>query len=128
MRLNYDGRRFRPAGPDDAPGRVATYRQDGTVLWGEFSGGRARRGALTGTCGADGTLDFAYCMVLDTGEVISGHCVSTPHLLPDGRIRLRESWERYGAHADRGVSYLEELLPASNHPASISTASDLEER
>jgi hypothetical protein len=114
--VNYDGRRFQPV---DAPGRVATYRQDGDVLWGEFTGGRARRGALTGVCAPDGTLRFAYCMVLDTGEVISGHCVSTPHLLPDGRIRLREDWERYGAHADRGVSYLEEIIPAARPAAQL---------
>jgi len=106
----YDGKRFRStvdgAGAD---GRVATYRQDGDLLWGEFSGGDARRGALTGICGPDGALDFAYSIVLASGEVISGHCRSTPTTLDDGRIRLHETWERFGAHADTGVSWLEEV-------------------
>ena len=108
VRIDYDGRRFRPA-EHDAADRVAVYRQDGDLLWGEFTGGRARRGSLAGTCGPDGTLDFAYCMVLDTGEVISGHCTSIPHILDDGRIQLDETWERYGEHASAGVSRLHEI-------------------
>ncbi len=105
--INYDGRRFRPVGPEGD--RVAVYRQDGDLLWGEFSGGRARRGTLAGTCEPDGRLDFAYCMVLDSGEIISGRCHSTPRLLADGRIQLDEQWERYGRHAATGTSQLEEI-------------------
>ena len=110
MTIDYDGRRFRPVANGSAEeSRVAVYHQDGNLLWGEFLGGRARRGALTGTCAPDGRLDFAYCMVTDAGEVISGHCRSTPRLLEDGRIQLDEQWERYGAHAATGVSHLEEI-------------------
>ena len=106
--IDYDGRRFRPAEPGEA-GRVAVYRQQGDLLWGEFAGGRARRGSLTGTCAPDGTLDFAYCMVLDGGEVVSGRCRSTPELRADGGVNLREVWQRYGPHAATGVSYLTEI-------------------
>ncbi|MEA2194654.1 MAG: hypothetical protein QOG42_1088 [Solirubrobacteraceae bacterium] len=109
MRIDYDGRRFGPAGSAGEDGLVALYRQDGDLLYGEFSGGRSRRGGLAGTCAPDGTLSFAYCMVQAGGEVISGHCVSTPELLDDGRVRLCEQWERYGEHAGQGVSWLEEL-------------------
>lgn len=110
MTIDYGGRCFRPAaGAAGEETRVARYHQDGGLLWGEFTGGRARRGALTGTCAPDGTLDFAYCMVLDDGEVISGRCRSTPTVLPDDRIRLHEVWERYGPHASRGESTLEEI-------------------
>ncbi|GGX43508.1 MULTISPECIES: hypothetical protein [Streptomyces] len=106
--INYDGRRFRPA-EADAQGRTALYRQEGDLLWGTFSGGRARRGSLTGVCAPDGSLDFAYSMVLDDGEVVSGHCRSTPELREDGGIDLREEWERFGTHAAKGVSYLKEV-------------------
>lgn len=110
MRIDYDGRRFHPVRDEAAdPSRVAVYHQDGDLLWGEFLGGRAKRGALTGTVGADGSLNFAYCMVLDDGAVISGRCASIPRLLDDGRVRLEETWERYGAHAATGVSVIEEL-------------------
>lgn len=117
--IDYDGRRFTTGGvPSTEKHPVALYRQDGNLLWGEFSGGHARRGTLTGLCAPDGTLDFAYTMVLDNGAVVSGHCRSTPELLPDGRVLLHETWERYGAHADSGVSLLEEIDPetfAQNH-------------
>lgn len=108
--ISYDGRRFRPVGAERGESdRTAVYQQAGNLVWGEFAGGDARRGALTGTCDPDGILDFAYCVVLRTGEVVSGHCTSTPRLLDDGRIQLDEVWERYGAHASTGVSRLEEI-------------------
>ncbi|MGY0231547.1 hypothetical protein [Longispora urticae] len=108
--INYDGRRFRSAvvSPNGEQA-VAQYRQDGDLLWAEFAGGEWRRGSINGVCAADGRLTFGYTMVRLDGEVISGRCVSTPQLLEDGRIRLHEEWERFGPHADRGVSYLEEV-------------------
>ncbi|MFD4986148.1 hypothetical protein [Streptomyces sp. NPDC058374] len=106
--IDYDGRRFRPA-EAEAEGRTAVYRQEGDLLWGSFSGGRARRGSLTGVCAADGSLDFAYSMVLDDGEVVSGRCRSTPELREDGGVDLREEWERFGDQGSRGVSYLKEV-------------------
>jgi hypothetical protein len=48
-------------------------------------------------------------MVLAGGEVITGFCRSVPEVLADGRIRLTEYWERYGAEASSGVSALEEM-------------------
>jgi hypothetical protein len=108
--FDYNGKRFHPVEDASAdPSRVAVYHQEGDLLWGEFLGGKARRGALTGTVNDDGTLEFAYCMVNEDGDVISGHCASTPHVLDDGRIRLEEVWERFGAHESSGVSVIEEL-------------------
>ncbi|WP_228718489.1 hypothetical protein [Kitasatospora acidiphila] len=110
LAVNYDGRRFRPVSEDpEEAGRSALYRQQGDLLWGEFSGGDTRRGVLNGICRPDGTLEFAYSMVKADGQVVIGRCQSEPTTLPDGRIRLYEVWERYGAHAASGVSYLEEV-------------------
>ena len=109
--INYDGRRFRAvddaADPDGTA--VAHYHQIGDLLWGEFAGGTVRRGSLCGLCLPDGELEFAYTTVLLTGEVIAGHCRSTPEVLGDGRIRLSEKWERFGLHAAVGVSEIEEV-------------------
>ncbi len=105
--LTYDGRLFRKAGGGD--GTVARYRQVGDLVWAEFAGGAVRRGAVTGTCSPEGTLRLAYTMVLESGEVISGSTRNEPRRGPDGRLVLREEWQRYGEHATSGVSYLEEV-------------------
>jgi hypothetical protein len=105
--IDYDGRRFRKAGGGD--GTIARYHQAGDLVWADFAGGQVRRGTLAGTCGADGTLRLAYAMVLASGEVISGHTVNVPEPDADGRLVLREKWERYGAHPATGISYLEEV-------------------
>jgi hypothetical protein len=108
--IDYDNKRFRPVrGPAGEESRTAVYRQHGDLVWGEFAGGHARRGVLTGTAAPDGRLDFGYSMVLDTGEVVSGHCRSTPEVLADGRLRLHEVWVRYGAASSSGSSCIEEI-------------------
>ena len=112
--INYDARWFSPAGgPADEKGRIAVYRQRGDLLWGEFAGGDARRGALTGRVDQNGHLEFGYCLVLVGGAVISGRCRSVPEVLPDGRIRLHETWERFGADAATGTSCIEEIPAAA---------------
>jgi hypothetical protein len=105
--IDYEGKLFQKAGGGD--GTVARYRQDGDLVWADFAGGKVRRGAIMGRCSPDGTLRMAYSMVLETGEVISGHTVNVPQHQPDGRLVLREEWQRFGEHAARGVSFLEEL-------------------
>ncbi|KXK62428.1 hypothetical protein AWW66_08260 [Micromonospora rosaria] len=109
MSINYDGRRFRKvgAGPDEAA--TALYRQDGDLVWGQFSGGDVRQGSLTGRADPVGRIDFTYTMVLRDGKVIAGRCRSTPQVLPNGRIRLDEDWERFGTEADQGTSAIEEV-------------------
>lgn len=109
--IDYDGRRFRDVAHADGDGPSAMYRQRGDLLWADFSGGTIRRGSLTGVVRPDDSLEFTYTMALADGSVLAGHCESTPELLPDGRIRLHEHWERYGAEAASGVSQLDEIAP-----------------
>ena len=106
--ISYEGKVFRKAGGGD--GTFARYRQDGDLVWADFTGGKVRRGTVTGTCAPDGTLRLAYTMVLETGEVISGQTVNVPEWQPDGSVVLREEWQRFGENAASGVSYLEEVL------------------
>jgi hypothetical protein len=107
--FDYDGRAFRAGGDQAVQAPVAHYRQDADLVWGEFAGGQVRRGSLAGRCAPDGVLAFTYCMVLDSGDLVSGRCRSTPRLMDDGRIRLDEEWERYAPNPQTGISYLEEI-------------------
>jgi hypothetical protein len=107
---HYDGRRFTPVGG----GPVATWRQDGATVTARFSGGPVVAGFLLGTVGPGGVVDAAYGQLLaegDAGEplVQAGRCTTTPQVLPDGRLRMREEWHR--TDGSSGVSYLEEVLP-----------------
>ena len=107
--IDYEGRRFRKVGASETDAPTALYRQDGDLVWAEFAGGDVRRGSLAGVRDAEDRVAFAYTMVLAGGEIIAGRSVNTPQTLPDGRIRFHEEWERFGEHADRGVSYIEEV-------------------
>ncbi|MEU8434340.1 hypothetical protein AB0F18_15740 [Streptomyces sp. NPDC029216] len=111
MTIDYDGRHFRNTGyPAGVSAPIGHYRHEGDLLWADFDGGPVRRGSLNGRVADDGKLEFAYTMVLENGDVVAGRCWSTPEFLADGRIRLNERWERYGAHASSGESALEEVL------------------
>jgi hypothetical protein len=118
-RQNYDGRRFTPVGSPEDDRPVALWRQDGATVTARFSGGPVLAGFLLGTVGADGVVHAAYGQLLRGGAdagagageltVQAGRCTTTPDLLPDGRLRMREEWHR--TDGSSGVSYLEEVLP-----------------
>jgi hypothetical protein len=114
--IDYEGRRFSPVPAAEGPPTVAHYHQDQELVWAEFGGGEVLRGSLAGTSTPDGELRFAYCMVRDGGELVTGICRSVPEVLPDGRIRLTEYWRRFGAGASSGLSFLEELPLAVDGP------------
>lgn len=97
-----------------ANGEVGTatefhYRQRGDVLWATYSGGGIRWGTMTGLVGADGCLSFAYQHVNENGEIMTGRCLSRPEVLPDGRIRLHESWRWTSGDGSSGESVVEEV-------------------
>ena len=91
-------------GPEHAIGH---YHQDGDLITVEIGSGNVRTGRLVGTVDSAGVLQAAYCMVLGDGEVIAGSCVSTPSLLPDGRLLLTERWSRIDGSS--GTSYIASL-------------------
>lgn len=110
--VDYDGRVFRSTAAETSEGSdtpVGHYHQRGDLVWAEFAGGAVRVGRLTGTCDADGTIRHVYSQVLTDGRVVAGECVSTPEVLADGRVRLREQWRRFGGEESRGVSFIEEI-------------------
>jgi hypothetical protein len=109
--IDYDGRRFRPMGSQQAPAGaqlpVGRYHQQDDLVWAEFSGPGTRVGRLVGIRRPDGTIDGTYCMVSAAGETTAGACVSTPTVLADGRVRLAEHWRRLDGSS--GISHIEEI-------------------
>ena len=112
MRIDYEGRRFRPVsntpnGEVNA-GTLFHYSQSGDLFTATYQGGGIRHGSMTGLCNGDGSLRFCYQHVSDGGELRSGFCESTPEVLADGRIRLHERWHwTHGLHSE-GTSIVEE--------------------
>ncbi|MFI6283605.1 hypothetical protein ACIBCM_02410 [Streptomyces sp. NPDC051018] len=110
MAGSLDGRVLFPVA-DQAPGQVGTrtrfaYHEEEGRIWAEYDGGDVVRGHLVGTRDGD-RLDFRYVQLKTDGTTSSGHCVSTVVELPDGRVRLEESWE-WESQPGRGTSVVEE--------------------
>ncbi|MFJ6117995.1 hypothetical protein [Streptomyces sp. NPDC092129] len=106
-----EGLAFAPVA-DQAPGQVGTgtrftyHEQDGGI-WAEYAGGDVVRGRLVGTRSGD-RLDFRYVQLTHDGITSSGHCESRIVELPDGRLRLEESWQWESRTGD-GTSVVEEV-------------------
>ena len=50
-----------------------------------------------------------YQYVNEKGEIMTGRCHSIPELLPDGRLRLHETWQWTSGHHSAGKSVVEEI-------------------
>ncbi|MGW1535608.1 hypothetical protein [Streptomyces aureus] len=97
---------------DQAPGQVGTrtrfaYHERDGVVWADYAGGDVVRGHLVGTREGD-RLDFRYVQLKTDGTTASGHCVSQVVDLPDGRVRLEETWT-WESQPGEGTSLVEEL-------------------
>ncbi|NXY97368.1 hypothetical protein HYE82_23935 [Streptomyces sp. BR123] len=111
MARSLDGLVFVPVA-DQAPGQVgrqtrfAYHEQDGRV-WAEYAGGDVARGYLVGTRAGD-SIDFRYVQLRSDGTTASGHCTSLVTDLPDGRLRLVETWT-WESQEGSGTSVVEQL-------------------
>jgi hypothetical protein len=108
-----EGRRFRSVteieGGDVGPQTEFEYveRDDG-VIHARYAGGAVRLGFLVGTRAGD-TLRFSYAQLLEDGRTATGHCESLIEELPDGRLRLHETWA-WDSQEGSGTSVVEETL------------------
>ncbi|MET0233032.1 MAG: VOC family protein [Kibdelosporangium sp.] len=110
-----DGRVFRAVADVDGgevdTATIFTYHEQDGEIWAEYSGGRVKRGNLVGTRTGD-RLEFRYSQLNTAGETSTGHCLSTVETLPDGRLRLLETWQ-WESRPGSGTSVVEELAPRS---------------
>ncbi|MEM9329351.1 MAG: n-acetylglutamate synthase [Bacteroidota bacterium] len=113
MKIDYNGKRFRPVSSSDngetSAETIFHYRQDQRILTAAYSGGEVVSGHLIGVVDEDGNIDMRYHQVNKKGELMTGRCQSTPELMPNGKIRLLESWEWTSGDRSKGSSILEEI-------------------
>jgi len=112
--IDYDNRRFRAVSNVDT-GDVTTdttfhYHQRDAVVWATYDGGGVAFGTLIATVDARGRLEMRYQQVSVTGQLRAGRCLSTPEVLPDGRLRLHESWSWTEGGEGSGTSVVEEMV------------------
>ncbi|WP_215454676.1 hypothetical protein [Streptomyces sp. ATCC 21386] len=111
MARSLDGLVLAPVA-DQAPGQVGTrtrftYHEEDGEVWADYAGGDVVRGRLVGTRAGD-RLDFRYVQLKTDGTTASGHCVSLVVELPDGRVRLEETWE-WESRTGSGTSVVEQV-------------------
>lgn len=105
-----DGRRFAAVanvGGEVTADTVFEYHERDGQVWADYRGGAVVRGFLVGVRAGD-TLDIRYVQLNGDGQTSGGHCVSTVRTLPDGRLRLEETWE-WESRPGGGTSVVEEL-------------------
>ena len=106
-----EGRWFRAVAAADGgevgPETMFRYAEEDGDVWATYAGGAVRRGYLVGTRDGD-RLDFRYVQLSEAGLTSSGHCVATISALPDGRLRLEESWQ-WESRDGSGTSVAEEI-------------------
>jgi len=78
-------------------------------VWSIYEGGPVRFGSLVALADAEGRLEMRYRHLDSRGLLRTGECQSTPEILPDGRLRLHESWRWTNGDLSDGRSILEEI-------------------
>lgn len=111
--INYHNKKFRPIlnseNGETSGETIFLYKQEGSILVADYSGGKIIKGQLIGLVDLDGNIDMRYHQVNTLGELMTGVCKSTPEILPNGKIRLHESWEWTSGDKSSGHSVIEEL-------------------
>jgi hypothetical protein len=111
--INYDGRRFRLASTSTGDtaavdGTIFTYQQTGDLVTCDYAGGSVQVGRMVGLVGAAGKLTIRFTHIYTDGRMASGQGESVPEVLPDGRIRLHETFTVFDSDYS-GVSVVEEI-------------------
>lgn len=110
--LNLDGRIFSAAAAGPLTGDVGPetrfryHEEPEGLVWARYEGGAVALGHLTGRRRGE-HLEFRYSHVDAGGDTASGHCVTRIEQLPDGRLRLHETWA-WDSREGSGTSVLDE--------------------
>lgn len=110
--INYNGKTFKPTtnteNGETSNETVFQYKQVGTIVTADYSGGKIVTGHLIGLVNEKGNIAMRYHQVNDKGELMTGSCNSVPEILENGKIRLHENWEWTSGDKSKGQSIIEE--------------------
>ena len=111
--INYNQKKFRAVSNSEngeiEPGVLFNYTQTGDVVTCNYSSSKIHYGHLLAKVDTEGRLDMRYHQINSNGEIMTGICVSTPELMPNGKIRLHEKWQWTSGDLSQGESILEEV-------------------
>ncbi len=110
--MDYHNKIFRPvsntANGETSSETVFLYQQVGQILTCTYTGGQIVKGQLIGLVDEEGKIEMRYHQVNTKGELMTGICFSEPEILPNGKIRLHETWKWTSGDESIGQSVLEE--------------------
>ena len=111
--MNYYNKKFRPvqnsANGETTEETTFEYQQTGNILTSEYKGGHIVKGHLIGLVDENGNIEMRYHQINQKGELMTGICFSTPEIMPNGKIRLHETWEWTSGDCSKGQSIIEEV-------------------
>jgi hypothetical protein len=110
--MNYHNKKFRTL-ESSGNGAVTSdtlfeYKQVGNIVTARYCGGEIVSGHLIGIVAKNGCIEMRYHQVNEKNELMTGCCFSKPEVMPNGKIRLHESWKWTSGDASSGTSVLEE--------------------
>ncbi|NVO00539.1 MAG: n-acetylglutamate synthase [Geobacteraceae bacterium] len=112
MKYNFDGKLFvsiaNTENGEVGEDTVFHYHQDGDIVTAEYEGGSIAKGQLIAKVRGDGKLDMRYHHINCKGELMIGKCLSTPEIMEDGRMKLKEQWQWLSGDMSAGYSEIVE--------------------
>ncbi len=111
--MNYHNKTFRPvqttSNSETTEDTIFEYKQEGNILTAEYSGGQILKGHLIGLVDELGNIEMRYHQINTKGKLMTGKCWSKPEVLPNGKLRLHQTWEWTSGDKSKGSSILEEM-------------------
>ncbi|MFT4602364.1 MAG: hypothetical protein ACI857_002550 [Arenicella sp.] len=111
--MNYHNKKFKvvysSSNGDIDDKMIFHYVQNGNVLSCSYSGPEILSGHLIGLVNEDGAIEMRYHQVNSEGELKTGKCDSIPEVMPNGKMRLNETWQWLSGAEGSGTSILEEV-------------------
>lgn len=111
--MNYNGKTFKAINNSDngetSKKTTFEYKQTGNLVTAEYSGGKIKHGHIIGIVEENGSIEMRYHHINLNNELMTGVCLSTPEILPNGKIRLYEKWKWTSGDQSEGKSIIEEI-------------------